>query len=162
MRPAVGGQSLRQICDDRSMPSYSAVNGLLGRDVEFRDRVDRARLAGVESLAEDIVRIADTERDPNKAKVMIDARKWLASKLMPRKYGERLELTGDLGKATDGEVESQLAQLFRKAGIEVADGGAAEKGGAVEAGGVLESGAGVAAEAVQSVSEATGVPRGGA
>lgn len=151
------GEPLRTICADPAFPSYSTVNRLRARDAAFGEMVERARLAGIESLAEDIIRIADTERDPNKAKVMIDARKWLAAKLMPRKYGERLELTGDLGSNAD--VESRLSQLLGKAGIDVADGGAAETSVEEPAGGVLQRRIGVADEAVPAVSEADGVPQ---
>ena len=39
--------------------------------------------------AEDVVEIADNEPDPVKARVRVDARKWIASKLLPKKYGDR-------------------------------------------------------------------------
>ena len=31
-----------------------------------------------------------------RSRLRVDARKWLMSKLMPKKYGEKLELGGDL------------------------------------------------------------------
>ena len=34
--------------------------------------------------------IADTDPDPNRARVRIDARKWWAAKVNPKKYGERV------------------------------------------------------------------------
>jgi hypothetical protein len=33
--------------------------------------------------------------DVQRARLQVDTRKWLLSKLAPKKYGERLELTGD-------------------------------------------------------------------
>ncbi len=44
-------------------------------------------------MVEDLVHIADTDHDPNRARVRIDARKWVASKLAPKKYGERLDVS---------------------------------------------------------------------
>ena len=52
----------------------------------------RAQMARSESFADEIVDIADTEVDSNRARNRIDARKWFASKIMPSKYGDRLEL----------------------------------------------------------------------
>ena len=65
---------------------------------EFRDQYARARERQAHHYAAEIVEIADTEEDPAKARVRIDARKWVASKLLPKAYGERVEqhLTGDL------------------------------------------------------------------
>ena len=47
--------------------------------------------------------IADNEEDINRAKVMIDARKWTASKLKPKKYGDRIskEISGPDGGPVD-------------------------------------------------------------
>jgi hypothetical protein len=41
--------------------------------------------------ADNIIIIADTDPDPNRARVRVDARKWRASKLAPKKYGDRLQ-----------------------------------------------------------------------
>ncbi|ODS30490.1 MAG: hypothetical protein SCARUB_04392 [Candidatus Scalindua rubra] len=38
------------------------------------------------------VEIADNEPDPQRAKVRVDIRKWVASRLNRNKYGERLEV----------------------------------------------------------------------
>ena len=42
--------------------------------------------------ADDIVSIADEDPDPQRARNRIDARKWIASKLMPKQYGDRLDV----------------------------------------------------------------------
>lgn len=39
--------------------------------------------------------IARTEVDVNRAKLMIDTDKWLASKLIPKVYGDKIEVTVD-------------------------------------------------------------------
>lgn len=45
----------------------------------------------VEAFAEDIIAIADdsTKDTAATAKLRVDARRWLMTKLMPKKYGER-------------------------------------------------------------------------
>lgn len=45
--------------------------------------------------AEEIVIIADSCTDPHKARLQIDARKWYASKLAPKKYGDKLDLNAN-------------------------------------------------------------------
>jgi hypothetical protein len=49
----------------------------------------RAREERADLVADEIITIADTEPDPNKARVMIDARKWWAARVNPKKYGGR-------------------------------------------------------------------------
>lgn len=90
------GESLRKACARRGMPRRETVFAWLLREdmEEFRNQYARARATQAESFAEDIVEISDTEPDPNRARVRIDARKWTASKLLPKKYGERMALEG--------------------------------------------------------------------
>ena len=47
-----------------------------------------------------------------RSRLRVDARKWLMSKLMPKKYGEKLELGGDL-KVTLGLAERLEAAAKR-------------------------------------------------
>lgn len=86
------GKSLREICAREDMPGASTVYSWLREHPEFQEAYVQAREVQADVLADEIIEIADTEPDPNRARVMIDARKWLASKLRPKKYGDRVEL----------------------------------------------------------------------
>jgi hypothetical protein len=110
------GESLRSICRDESMPSLSSVFKWLSAQPEFADQYARGREAQADTLADEIVDIADDgKRDYvdadgvrtvdhdhiARARLRVDARKWIASKLKPKKYGERIqqEVTGKDGEA---------------------------------------------------------------
>ena len=109
------GESLRAICSDDHMPSEAAVRQWDMDDRDgFSSHYARARAIGYERLAEDIVEIADkpvgclengaTDSGAvNKQRLQIDSRKWLLSKMLPKKYGDKIttELTG----ANGGPVE---------------------------------------------------------
>lgn len=56
---------------------------------------DVARQAQAASFAEQIIDIADNERDSSRARNMLDARKWIASKLDPKTFGDKLDLSID-------------------------------------------------------------------
>ena len=88
----MAGKSLRTICAMEGMPAASTVYAWLGQYPEFSDMYTRAREVQADVLADEILEIADSDLDPNRARVMIDARKWLAGKLRPKKYGDRVEL----------------------------------------------------------------------
>lgn len=45
-----------------------------------------------DTLAEEIISIADSEDNYGKARNQIDARKWLAGKRAPKKYGDRIDV----------------------------------------------------------------------
>ena len=64
----------------------------LARNPGFKARYDAAMEMRAHQLAAEIIQIADTEPDPNKARVRVDSRKWVASKLAPKTYGDRLDL----------------------------------------------------------------------
>lgn len=107
------GESLRTICSDPAMPDKSTVFRWLadaGR-TDFRDQYARAREAQAEWLAEEIIEIADeTSGDYvqkrsgedvvevvdhehiQRSKLRVDARKWFASKVAPKRYGDRVAM----------------------------------------------------------------------
>lgn len=104
------GESLVAICKDKDMPGRSTVHDWLnpnhpsyaGKD--FSDKYARAREDQADYKADEIEDIADKvlkgEVRPDAARVAIDAKKWTASKLRPKRYGDKLELdanvTGDV------------------------------------------------------------------
>jgi hypothetical protein len=119
------GESLRAICKDPDMPGKSTVFEWLAAIPEFADLYARAREEQAETLAAEIVAIADEEctmvraskhgaraDDPESGEVevvfdatavarnrlRVDARKWVAAKLKPRVYGDKLALTDGEGK----------------------------------------------------------------
>jgi hypothetical protein len=89
---------LVKICDMDGMPDPSTVYAWLRVNEEFSKMYARAREDQADFLASEIIDIADNGAlDHNDRKVRVDARKWIAAKLKPRNYGERL----DVGNADD-------------------------------------------------------------
>lgn len=82
------GEGITHVCAREGMPSPGTVYRWLEANEEFRQAYARARDQQADRFADEIVRIADEEEDPNRAKVRIDARKWAAAKLAPKKYGD--------------------------------------------------------------------------
>lgn len=99
------GRSLRSICAEDCMPTMSTVCKWLSENKEFSEQYARAREKQADYFAEEIIEIADSAEAESaavsKAKLQIDARKWAASKLAPKKYGEKTEL--DV-KSSDGSM----------------------------------------------------------
>lgn len=108
------GLSLRLICSDSTMPDKSTVFRWLGAHESFRDQYAFARELQAELNAEEIVDISDNkEGDVQRDRLRVDARKWVASKLLPKKYGDRVtqELTGKDG----GPIETKDVSARDKA-----------------------------------------------
>jgi hypothetical protein len=109
------GESLRSIVKDPEMPAQSTVYEWLSRHPSFAEQYARARDDQADTLADEIVAIADEQpavievrdREGNVIdhkldsaflawqKNRIDARKWTAMKLKPKKYGDRVVHAGD-------------------------------------------------------------------
>lgn len=112
------GESLASICRLKGMPSQTTVFRWIGDDDVFRENYARARELQADSFVDEIVNIADTEIDPNRARVRIDARKWTAGKLRPKVYGDRVEV--DLNAKIENEdTGALLAELSRALGVSV-------------------------------------------
>ena len=105
------GKSLVAICKQKGMPGYTAVMGWLRKYDEFRERYARAREDQAHTLADEIIEISD---EPVKdavgvarARNRMDSRKWMAAKLLPKKYGERT--AHEIGGPEGGPIP--LAQI---------------------------------------------------
>lgn len=118
------GKSLKDICAEEGMPTRETIYAWLREDSAFSDMYARAREDQADYLADEIVDIADTETDSAKARNRIDARKWKAAKLQPKRYGDKLDLnhSGGISTMSEDQVNARLAQLLGKAGINPAIG----------------------------------------
>ena len=110
-----GGESLRSICLDPTMPAQQTIYTWMSARPAFQEQYVRAREEQAETMADEIVAIADEtpetapvfDKDGNQLAIKldssyiqwqknrIDARKWTAAKLRPKKYGDRIVHAGD-------------------------------------------------------------------
>lgn len=104
-----GGKSLRASCVERNF-SMHVFYDLLNSNPDIRERYARARTAQAHLLAEECVEIADTDIDPNRARVRVDARKWFASKVLPKVYGDKLQLEDVTPPLSDEEIERRILE----------------------------------------------------
>lgn len=105
------GRSLRSICEDKGMPDKSTVFRWISKHPSFCDQYARAQEDRTAALAEDILEIADEGNieDVQRAKLRIDTRKWLMSKMAPKKYGEKTEIDH---KSSDGSMTPVRVELI--------------------------------------------------
>jgi hypothetical protein len=96
------GESLAAITrDDEHLPSYRSVYRGLESDEDFRRRYQLATGIRTEHLIDEIVEMSDEAKSVDEvqaARLRIDARKWLAAKLLPKKYGDKVN--GDVHVST--------------------------------------------------------------
>ncbi len=128
------GESLRKISKDTSMPAISTVMGWLfdGKHADFSEQYARARDLQADKLFDEALEIADETSDDwittedekkvldhehvQRSRLRVDTRKWAAGKLAPKRYGDKLQHTGDgggpirvrpdLSKLTDEELDA--------------------------------------------------------
>jgi hypothetical protein len=117
----IEGKSLRELCREDGMPAPAMVCRWLAnpKNDEFRQQYARAREYQADTLFDESLEIADDasndwmlrqNKDGSEAwtlngehiqrsRLRVDTRKWMAGKLAPKKYGEKLttELTGKDG-----------------------------------------------------------------
>ena len=121
------GESLKEIVRSEGMPDRATVYRWLLEQPQFCDMYTRAREEQADTLADEIIAIADESPEINEIrdkhgdvvdikidsgyvayqKQRIEARKWTAMKLRPKKYGDKLELAGDPNNPVKLEVQSE-------------------------------------------------------
>jgi hypothetical protein len=105
------GESLRTICADEAMPAQSTVYLWLTKHSEFSEQYARAREVQAETLVDEILEISDDGRNDymlrqgegeetlayrlngehvQRSRLRVDSRKWFASKVAPKKYGDKV------------------------------------------------------------------------
>jgi hypothetical protein len=112
-RRLADGESLNAICRDDHMPNKSTVWAWNVDDREgFSNRYARARELQAQSMADELLEIADDGSndwmarngpdDPGyelngehvqRSRVRIDTRKWLLSKMLPKVYGDKTQVS---------------------------------------------------------------------
>lgn len=142
------GESLRSICKSDEMPACSTVFKWLAASQSFAEQYARAREAQADALFDEILDIADDGSndwmvkngadDENlgwrengealrRSVLRVDARKWMAGKLRPKKYGDKLQHTdasgegpvqiahsGQIGKLDDHERATLRDMISRR------------------------------------------------
>lgn len=144
------GDSLRTICLAEDMPAKSSIFRWLLLHEEFRDQYELAAQARSDVFAEDMLDIADdgtndwVEKENKdgstyvalntehvqRSRLRIDTRKWIASKLKPKKYGDKIvtEHTGPGGApltpmmaiVTPGDAALAYQEALRRASEQAA------------------------------------------
>ncbi len=127
-------ESLRKICADPDMPDKTTVLRWLAakENAEFRTQYAHAREMQADALFDEALEIADETSDDwiiteggkkilnsehvQRSRLRVDTRKWAAGKLAPKRYGDKLQHTGDgggpirvrpdLSKLTDEELDA--------------------------------------------------------
>lgn len=106
------GWSLRQICDRDGMPHRATVLRWISERADFKTQYANARQLQADALEEEMSDIEDMtlvgELDAKAAAVVLRSKQWRASKLAPKKYGERLELGGTL------DVNNKIERITRR------------------------------------------------
>lgn len=92
------GYSLRKAVEiDPTLPPHSTFLLWCHENPALANQYARARASAMHALAEDIMQISDAT-DPanvNVARLQVETRKWLMSKLAPNVFGDRVTLAGD-------------------------------------------------------------------
>lgn len=82
-----GGMHLSTMVGEGLVPSLAAFSRWMNENEAFREAVARAQEARAELWADQLIEIADTDEDANRARVRIDARWKVIGSLLYRRYG---------------------------------------------------------------------------
>jgi hypothetical protein len=108
----IEGNSLRSILNEEGMPDKATVFRWLRLHKEFCDNYEHSTKERTLAMGEEILDIADDGTNDymtitkgnneynvedrevtNRSKLRVETRKWLMSKMQPKKYGDKLDVT---------------------------------------------------------------------
>jgi len=123
------GESLRSIARDPTMPTKTSVLKWLIRVPSFATQYARAREVQADGMVDEMLDISDDAQNDwmtkrglqvpdneaiQRSKLRIDTRRWVASKMRPKKYGERVG-TDEPGDSAENitRVVGGFAEAFK-------------------------------------------------
>jgi hypothetical protein len=121
------GISLRKACEQADIAGHATWIDECRRDDTLADQYARARQMGYELLADEILEISDDSsadkvvdddgvvRVNNEAvqrsRLRTDSRKWLLSKMLPKTFGDRLELNAKVTTSAESLSTEELMAI---------------------------------------------------
>lgn len=127
------GMSMRTVCKGEDMPAMQTVFRWLRIHPEFCEQYTRAKAEAADALVEEMIDICDDgtndwmevhDKDGasagykingehvQRSRLRVETRKWIAAKLKPKKYGEKLDLNH--GVEPDNPLATLMGQLAGK------------------------------------------------
>jgi hypothetical protein len=119
---ASSSKGTKRLCEDNShWPCQDTLFTWLKKYPEFSEQYAQAKICQIELLVDEILEISDDASQDqyvnelgvlvpnspaiNRARLKVDTRKWLASKLVPKVYGNKIDIEGD------NSMSEELRQL---------------------------------------------------
>lgn len=121
------GKSMRTVCKPDDMPSMDTIFRWIREKPEFSEHYAKAKAEAADALVEEMIDIADSgtndwmeNHDPDnpgyrangehiqRSRLRVETRKWIAAKLKPKKYGEKLDMNHGI------QPDNPLAKLFEQ------------------------------------------------
>lgn len=127
------GRSLRSVCEADYLPTCTTVFRWLQSNDVFREQYARARDVQAEVWADELQDIADDgtndfvevakkngtqivcdQENINRSRLRVDTRKWVISKILPKKYGDKLNIDAKVETSTmsDEELNDRILALI--------------------------------------------------
>ena len=88
------GESLRKVAKSDEMPNRSTIHDWILTNEPFSNQYEKAVNVRTENMADELNDIADNKKgEVQRDRLRLDTRKWYLSKIMPKKYGDKVDIT---------------------------------------------------------------------
>lgn len=133
------GETLTEICRSPGMPAFFSVHRWAGRHPEFGEAFACAREAQAHRWAEEVIEISDDSRNDwitretergeeitvnhehiSRSKLRVDTRKWLLARVLPKTYGDKVEVAGSVENPLTLLIQEVQGRAFKP--VQIVDG----------------------------------------
>jgi hypothetical protein len=122
LEQVASGESLNQVCKKAGMPTRKTFYKWVADDESVRNRYEAALSIRADWVFDQIIEIADEPVGSTmgggtdagavaKQKLQVDARKWVLSKMEPKKYGDRTQVDQNLTVRSLAEALKDLPDV---------------------------------------------------
>ncbi len=110
------GRSLREIVAEHGLPDRAVVYGWVLDEPDFATAYARAREIAAQGIADELRELSRTANAENAqaVRLMVDTDKWVLSKMLPRLYGDKLQVDGTITVGLEQLVMAAIEQRAAK------------------------------------------------
>lgn len=107
------GTSFNKSCQIVKLPRVSVLD-VINADKSLYDKYARSKQEGLEYKLETIYERIENSKDVQKDRLFVDTLKWHISKVLPKLYGDKLQVSADVKADVKASVSGDFVALFLK------------------------------------------------
>lgn len=105
------GKSFRFACEKVGLPRISCLD-YINDNKSLYDQYTQCKQDGLQYKVDTVYETIEKEKDVQRARLLVDTLKWHISKVLPKLYGDKLQVSADVKADVKASISGDFVALF--------------------------------------------------